>query len=148
MYNYMNFIIKLILLIVTVIYKLLCFVVGSSFVVMKQDSDETMKKDPAKTLHNISNLNIRNKSQSRRDSVDLKKKKKTPANQLTTTGPIKKALRHWRSPSNPVDWSKSAWSVNSSLIGADEKEASQPTLNRNNSSNSNMRMTNVRQVNK
>ncbi len=144
MYNYMNFIIKLILLIVTVIYKLLCFVVGSSFVVMKQDSDETMKRDPAKTPQNISNLTVRNKSQSRRDSVDLKKKKKTPANQLPTTGPIKKALRHWRSPSNPVDWSKSAWSVNSSLIGADEKEASQPTLNRNNSSNSNMRMTNVR----
>lgn len=102
--------------------------------------------------------------QRRRDSADFKRKQAPAAQNNTTSstrtpangnGPIMSSrLRHWRSPSNPVDWSKSAWSVNSSLIGcADEHSAaSQPTpppsrdneTSRNHPSKSSqeMRMTN------
>ncbi len=88
---------------------------------------------------------IQNQLQRRRDSVDLEKKKK-PAGiieALSRQGPIKKAFRHWRSPSNPLDWSRSAWSVNTALIGADEEEASQPTITKETRNYSTMCMTKV-----
>lgn len=103
-----------------------------------------MKEDSTGNPPSLSSISIRNEPQRRRNSVDFKKKKK-PTQKVTLAGPIKNLLRHWRSPSNPVDWNKGALSVNTSLIGADEKEASQPTIITSNySSNSSMRMTKVR----
>lgn len=66
------------------------------------------------------------KPQTRRQSIELRCK----------NGPIKsRPLGHWRSPSNPVDWCKNVWSVNTPTqrtkpIGADNGKkvnfASQP----------------------